>query len=274
MDRITIVTAFFDIGRGNLPKEVRGRVLPHYQHRTTDTYLEYFDNLAKIDNDMVIYTSNDLVNKIKSIRDKYKKGDRTKVVGLDSYLPYGFRDIKERIENIMNDPKYYGNVINPHLIEYWFTDYVLINILKSWYVTEAISNGLVKTKLAAWIDFGYCRNSDTISKNEWRYPFDINKITMFKLREIDKHRPIEDIIYTGDVYIMGGHIVAGFNMWTRLWYLVLKSLYTLLNRDLIDDDQTLLLMSYILDPSSFNILEGNPSDWFRIFKDYNEDNSI
>jgi len=35
---ITIVTAFFDIGRDRLPKEKYGRTLPDHQHRSIDKY--------------------------------------------------------------------------------------------------------------------------------------------------------------------------------------------------------------------------------------------
>jgi serine/threonine protein kinase len=50
MNDITIVTAFFDIGRGRLPKTKYGRPLPFYEHRSVDTYFEFFTNLAKIKN--------------------------------------------------------------------------------------------------------------------------------------------------------------------------------------------------------------------------------
>ena len=68
MSDITIVTAFFDIGRGNLPAMVRGRILPHYQHRSVETYFEFFRNLAKIKNDMVIYTTKEHAERIRNIR--------------------------------------------------------------------------------------------------------------------------------------------------------------------------------------------------------------
>ncbi|MBD5709322.1 WlaTC/HtrL family glycosyltransferase, partial [Citrobacter freundii] len=51
---ITIVTAFFDIGRGDWTSN-KG-FSPHLE-RTADTYIQYFENLSKLDNDMVIFTS-------------------------------------------------------------------------------------------------------------------------------------------------------------------------------------------------------------------------
>ena len=59
MNDISIVTAFFDIGRGDWTPD---KGLPHYLQRTTKTYLERFGYLAKLKNKMVIYTSEDLVD--------------------------------------------------------------------------------------------------------------------------------------------------------------------------------------------------------------------
>lgn len=271
MSDITIVTAFFDIGRGNLPNEKHGRVLPQYQHRGVDTYFEYFNNLAKIKNDMVIYTTEDFADRILEIRKQYNLENKTHVISLPSYLPKGMEDMKDRIEKIMDDENYWGNVVNPQLIEYWHSDYVLVNIFKSFYVQHAINSGIVKNKLAAWIDFGYVRNLETLpSSLEWKYPFDEDKIHFFNMRDIDPDRTINDIIYTGDVYIQGCHIVAGVERWKDLAELMMHSLQTLVNNNLIDDDQTLLLMSYITSPYIFQLRPNSPHDWFRIFKDYND----
>ena len=46
MNNISIVTAFFDIGRGNWTPE---KGLPDYLYRTTDTYFERFGYLAQLD---------------------------------------------------------------------------------------------------------------------------------------------------------------------------------------------------------------------------------
>ena len=62
---ITIVTAFFDIGRGDWTPD---KGLPHYLERKTETYFERFSNLATLENPMVIYTSPDLVPKVQQIR--------------------------------------------------------------------------------------------------------------------------------------------------------------------------------------------------------------
>jgi protein YibB len=270
MNNITIVTSFFDIGRGSLPKEKHGRVLPHHQHRTVDQYFDYFNNLAQIENDMVIYTTPDLAPRIYDIRKSYGLENKTKVVISETYLPLGFSEVKDLIQDIMNSPDYYDKITNPHLIEYWHADYVLVNIFKSLYVSDAIQKGFVKDNLAAWIDFGYCRNTTTLSTSKkWSYGFDENKIHLFNMRDIEEDRPIDSIIYTGDVYIQGCHIVAGVDKWKKLEDLMMKSLNVLLNYNLIDDDQTLLLMSYLTEPEEFELHYNDPSDWFTIFKKFN-----
>ena len=214
MPNITIVTAFFDIGRGNLPAMIRGRILPPHQHRSTETYFEFFKNLAKIKNDMVIYTTKEHAERIRNIRIMEGLGDRTNVMILPSYLPLDMTETRDNIQNIMEDETFWKSVDNPHLIEYWNSDYVLINILKSLYVTHAINSEVIKTDLAAWIDFGYVRTLETLPKSlEWKYPFDKDKMHMFKMREIEPERPISDIIKTGDVYTQGCHIVGGVSVW-------------------------------------------------------------
>ena len=153
MSEISIVTAFYDIGRSEWTED---RGLPHYLHRTTDTYFERFSHMASLDNEMVIFTSEDLVERVKQIR------------GAVSYTY------------------------------------------------------------------------------------------------------IADIIANNDVHITGPCIVAGKQMWPKLESLVDHSLKELLKNDLIDDDQTVLLMSYLLEPDLFELHKVSDTDWFVAFKDYSE----
>lgn len=272
MSDITIVTAFFDIGRGNLPTTIRGRMLPHHQHRSVETYFEFFKNLTKIKNEMVIYTTEDFAEKIRNLRIMEGLGDKTNVVVLPSYLPITMTETKEKIESVMNDESFWKTVDNPHLIEYWNADYVLINIFKSLYVTHAIDSGIIKTDLVAWIDFGYVRTIETLPKNlKWNYDFNTEKMHMFKMREIDEDRPISDIIKTGDVYTQGCHIVGGVDVWPKFMNLMLYNMNLLIENNMIDDDQTMMLMSYLSKPDLFELRYNSPDDWFRIFKDYNND---
>lgn len=268
---ISVITAFYDIGRGNLPKVKHGRELPFYQHRSVDTYFDFFSKLAKLQNEMVIYTTPNFEDRVKTIRKKLGLEDLTKVVTTESYLPKEFESLKERVQVVMDDPNYYGKVVNPQLIEYWHADYVLVNIFKSVYATDAIEMGLISNNLTAWIDFGYVRNDITIPpSNRWKYNFDHERIHFFNQHPIQPERPIDSIIYTGDVYIQGCHIVAGTKKWKLLKELTLKNVEVLLENNLIDDDQTLLLMSYLTNRSEIQLHPADPNDWFRVFRKYND----
>jgi protein YibB len=264
MNNITIVTAFFDIGRGDWTPD---KGLPHYLQRTTETYLKRFGNMAKLENKMIVYTSEDLAKEVKFLR-----GEKpTEVLIVD--FPNSFENLREKVSKIQKDPDYQAK-INPMQVrnpEYWNADYVVVNALKSTFVNKAIELGLVKTDLVAWLDFGYCRDESTLNGvTNWSYPFDKEKIHFFNIKDWKEGTLIQDVIANNDVHITGPCIVAGKTVWPKLEYLVHFSIDELAKNNLIDDDQTLLLMSYLSQPDLFELHRVSTDDWFIVFKDYNE----
>jgi protein YibB len=261
MNNITIVTAFFDIGRGDWTPD---KGLPHYLQRTTDTYLERFGHLAKLQNKMVIFTSQEFVEQVKIMR-----GDRpTQVMTID--FKNSFHKLRDEISRVQKLPEYQAK-INPHQVknpEYWNADYVLVNLLKSSFVTKAIETGNISDDLVAWIDFGYCRKP--LQTTEWSYNFDKEKIHFFNIKDWVEGTYIQDVIANNDVHITGPCIVGGKTPWQKLEYLVHHSISELLKNNLIDDDQTLLLMSYLYNPEMFELHKVSPDNWFVAFEDYNE----
>jgi protein YibB len=271
MTNITIVTAFYDIGRGNWTPD---KGFPHYLHRTTDTYMERFSYLAQLENDMVVYTSEEFVDRIKEIR----KGKNTHVVTLPLENYSVLRDKIAKVQSNTN----FQSMIHPSQVknpEYWNADYVLVNYLKSTFVNLSIDNNLVNTDLVAWLDFGYCRSPDKIPPSrKWSYNFNPNKMHMFNYKDFQPGDSINRIIATNDVYILGAKIVGGQKVWKEMKFLVERSLQTLLERDLVDDDQTLILLSTLIQPNLFE-LHRIPDhqlglDPFIILKDYNNEYDI
>lgn len=265
MNEISIVTAFFDIGRGDWTPQ---KGLPHYLQRTTDTYFDRFANMAKLDNTIIVYTSEELADKVWDIRKE--KEDKTVVCIVD--FEKEFDEYRSSIRKIQNNPDYLAK-INPSQIknpEYWSADYVLVNLLKSHFVNHAIGSGTAETDLVAWLDFGYCREPSTLNGvTLWQYPFDKEKIHFFNIKEYNG-TSLTDIIANNDVHVTGPMIVASQKMWPKLEELVDSSFRELIKNDLIDDDQTLLLMSYLQQPESFELHPILPNDWFIAFKEYNE----
>ena len=265
MNEISIVTAFFDIGRGDWTPQ---KGLPHYLQRTTDTYFDRFANMAKLDNTIIVYTSEELADKVWDIRKD--KESKTVVCVVD--FEKEFDEYRSSIRKIQNNPNYLAK-INPSQIknpEYWSADYVLVNLLKSHFVNHAIGSGTIDTDLVAWLDFGYCREPSTLNGvSLWEYPFDKEKIHFFNIKEYNG-TSLTDIIANNDVHVTGPMIVASQKMWPLLEKLVDNSFRELIKNDLIDDDQTLLLMSYLQQPESFELHPISPNDWFIAFKEYNE----
>jgi protein YibB len=262
MNDVTIVTAFFDIGRGDWTPD---KGLPHYLHRTTDTYVERFGHLATLENEMVIYTSEDLVDKIKALR-----GDRpTHICTVDYHN--SFVEVRERISAVQKSESYQSR-INPQQRrnpEYWSADYVLVNALKATFISKAIDTNYCSNDLIAWVDFGYCRDVGTLyGVKHWYSDLDKDKIHLFKLKDYVEGTYIDQIIFNNDVHMVGGAIIAGKQGWKNLEYLVHHSLTQLLDNNLVDDDQTLLLMSYLSAKDSFEL---HPmTEALVLFRDYNK----
>ena len=94
MNEISIVTAFFDIGRGDWTPD---KGLPHYLQRTNDTYFERFGHMAKLENEMVVYTSEEFVDTIRKLR-----GDRpTQIMVVD--FENSFEVLRERVTTVQNN---------------------------------------------------------------------------------------------------------------------------------------------------------------------------
>ena len=257
---ITIVTAFFDIGRGTWTPD---RGFPHYLYRTTDTYFERFSHLAKLENEMFVFTSSDLIERVADLR-----GDRPTTI-FEFDLKNEATDLRDHIDLVYATPDYI-NLINPRERknpEYWSTDYVIINLFKS--VFARMASVQAKNDMIAWLDFGYCRSAETLyGVKHWRYPFSPDKIHLFNLKDYQSGTTIHDMIANNDVHITGPCIVASKEKWRRLEFLVMEGVRELLKNFLIDDDQLFLLLSYLAEPDSFELHRVDTDDWFTVFKNF------
>lgn len=72
MDDVTIITGFFDIGRGNRRTEKRDNSI----------YLDYFKSWAKINNKIIIYTNKEISEKVLQIRSEFGLYNETKIFDL------------------------------------------------------------------------------------------------------------------------------------------------------------------------------------------------
>ena len=265
---ITIVTAFFDIGRGSWTPD---KGLPHYLQRSTETYMERFSHMAQLENEIIVYTTPNFKQQILD----YRQDRPTKIVetSLDEYS-----ELRNKISAVQQSETF-QKLIHPSQIknpEYWNADYVLVNFLKSQFACNAIETRMVNTELLAWLDFGYCRTADKVPPSKrWTYDFDPDRIHLFNYKEFNQYDSLYRIIATNDVHILGAKIVGGHKAWCTFSDLMNHSLYELLKVNMVDDDQTLLLMVSIMHPNMIE-LHRIPDhqqglDPFVIFKDFNSD---
>ena len=267
---ITIVTFFFDMGRGEWTPE---KGFPHYLHRTVDTYFERFGYLAQLENEMVIFTSPEFIDRVLECRKG--KEHLTKIVPFD-YMNM-FSDDKQLILDIQKSKEFIDKInpsqrINP---EYWNPSYVHLMFMKSFFVCMAIKNELVTNDCVANIDFGYCRTPDKIPKSKkWQYDFGTDKFQLFGYREYPKDKPIEEVIYNNEVYILGAKQVGTKTQWLEVNNLIVKSMSELICKGLVDDDQTLWLMAMLKKPELFqlNIIPDHQQghDSFVLFNNFND----
>lgn len=119
------------------------------------------------------------------------------------------------------------------------------------------------------LDFGYVRDDTFCPPGlEWKFNTQ-NLINLFCFSDPLKAEPIFSIVKTNTVYVQGCHIVAPVEKWTVMASLMRQALISLMNVGLVDDDQSMLLMSYQMAPHEFKINYVAPPYWFVIFKDFN-----
>lgn len=253
----TIVTAFVDIGRGDWSGEANGATIPSFIKRDTNTYFERFERLTKIANPIICYTESKHFDKIKAMREDIE------LISIDKLFE-DHHPVLELVKKIQTNQEFISLLRHPSSPEYWSPEYVIINFMKSFFVTHAFQQGLIKTKNAAWIDFGYCREVLFNDSFEWSYNTE-DKINLFYIKEPDD-TPIFSIVRSGEVYIQGCHVVAPSDMWSTLKAYMIQAMNQLIGTGLIDDDQTMLLMSYRMGPENFKLNYVDPSNWFVVFE--------
>lgn len=270
---VKIVTAFKSLNRHMWFGEKNGMQIPPFIQRSNETYLERFERLCNLENDIYVFMDDDLIPEIEKI-DK----ENLYIIPIDEYLNQ-YDHLQRRISDIQSDPVFLSIIKNPQMPEYWNSGYVLINYLKSFFVST-IANHKFNVDLIdknfdvgdedilAWIDFGYAREDIDAPKNGL-FEFDTNnKINLFSdgrtENELKKSNVLKNIM-TGDVMIQGCHIIADSCDWKTLEILMKHSIESLIQCNLIDDDQTMLLMAYNMIPNSF-IINNNRGYWFNVIR--------
>ncbi|HTY48656.1 MAG TPA: WlaTC/HtrL family glycosyltransferase [Steroidobacteraceae bacterium] len=258
-DDVTLITAFFDIGRGAWG--ARGR---RAFARGVEDYLGYFANLAKIRNRMVVFVDEHLAPEVLRLRREAGNEAATIIYTHPDLLGDAVLAPLRQLIAARMTPLFSRFVWRPDAPEYRSPQYVLVNVLKAPLVCAAIALGDV-TAQAAWIDFGYCRDARRFDPAQpWRFQAN-GRMNLFHLYPLDE-RPVFEVVRRGYVYFMGGSIIGPAQCWPAFRGELDSALRSLTECGLIDDDQTLLLMAWRRNPQSYLVHPVHPSDWFVLFR--------
>lgn len=252
MNRIKIVTAFFEIGRSSF----------NMWARSNEQYFEYFKFWARIQNEMVVYCEPQNCEKVMSIRKEYGLEEKTEVIPIENVYqiePEIFAQMTEIEKNEQfRSFRYYNNALS-NCAKY---DYVML--LKGWCLKDTATR-TDSDYFLAWVDFGYNHGDAKYMNSEdfdflWEYPFD-KKINAFCLSNPDDRSCIDSLQFQKDCFI-GGALIIPQSMCSTWWERIREAMCALISLDCIDDDQQLMLMVYKRYKEDFNIMI---CDWFDAF---------
>lgn len=257
MREIVIVTAFFAIKRENW----------NGFNRSNELYFDYFKKWASIKNRIIVYVESEML--------------KEKIIEFRNSVGLGFNTIVNVIPNILDVDKELLDSIKtcetnvhrrfrllPNNPESWNAIYNYIMLMKQWCAADAVKRGQVDPEeMLAWVDFGFNHGGTAYSLKSnfnflWEYDFE-DRINLFSTQPLDS-RPIFDIIFSMDTYIMGMLLIGTAKYWEKFRQLVRESMIELNKSGIMDDDQNIILMAIRKCPSLFNV---KVSSWTSVLYD-------
>ncbi len=248
MSDITIVTAFFDIGRKDF----------NILKRDNSEYFKAFECWARIQNKLVIYTQPEFEEDILNIRRKFHREDETEVIVIDDVYSID-KEIFQRYEQISQCEYFDKYKLLEGTLSAKQPKYNYVILLKFWFLMDAQKRGLVDD-LVAWLDFGFGHSTFFANPEEFDYKWDYDfarKIILFTLHELDEI-PMFEIVRCSLNYIMTGVMVAPKELCERCWWQVREAAMELTSIGFMDDEQTVVLLAYRNHSGDYEVIK---SDW-------------
>lgn len=269
-DNICIVTAFFDIGRGEWNNEYKRSsnfYLESFLHyldypynmvcfiddRYIDTILQYYTKSSYHNKKFIPINEKWLENNIHSWKQIYKDKE---ILSSDEYKKkIEFRK-KIIVDLNLTIPKNYYNFLpeneNPK--------YNSINHSKIDFIMYSIQNGYIKEDITCWCDFGYFGTQH--KNNKETFPtstlditkFSNNKITFFLKKNVEKKDldPNYTLIYAPEVFT-GTFWGGPTNLMSKMQELYHNCVEELYSINISDDDQHIYLRCCLKQNDMFDL---------------------
>jgi protein YibB len=257
MRELTIVTAFFDIGRDKYT----------FLSRSVDKYLDHFRFWARMQNRLIVYTSPELAAKVMEIRRGFGLEDRTTVIEIEDVFEVEPK-LYEKMKAVESRPDFFNFRANNN--PKWpenMANYDYVMLMKYWCMHDAVDRGFA-TGLISWLDFGFNHGGECFTDPEefdflWKCELG-DKVHVFCKNHPDNTFSVFQL-QLFSVCMMGAPVIVPDNLAGELWRMTKKATEALVMLDCIDDDQQLLLMAYREEPEIFEI---HMSDWFMPMKEH------
>ena len=250
---LTIVTAFFDIGKfgkGN-PNNVR----------SMETYLEWTKTFRFLQNPLVAYTDSErFMHEMKSLRADLS--NVTKIFLIDRNSSWAFRrkDVIKDIFAIKGYPKHHPNTVVP---EYSCSMHAKYDV-----ISRAAKENYFHTDYFAWLDIGLFRNEvSNPRKFILQLPggFNSSKISVNRVYNVSMNMEIPRIIKEKMDWICGCIFVGERKLILKYAEQYKRGVHYLLSKQLMNTDQQVLYAMY----SEQGRKELNTSVGLQLFESHN-----
>lgn len=233
---LTIVTAFFDIGRSAYGDKFS---------RSNEKYFNYFKFWAGIKNNLVVYTQPEFKDEVLKIRQEKGLLDKTIVI------THSLEDIDLELYNVFKEtfekyPQTWRITKKPHP-EILFYKYCYVNCMKSFFVCNAIQNKLISTKNIMWLDFGYNHSGDFYTDGSqfdfylsFKKSYDQDKLIIYKMGN-DTNKSMAQIYYDMSVLYIGPQLCGSSQAWVSFNKHMKESVISFAKKGMADDDQFYML---------------------------------
>jgi hypothetical protein len=259
---ITLVTAFFDIGRSNWSSFTR----------STECYINSFIHYYNYDYKMIIFIDDryidvvkEKISKMNSTTSENKTLIPINSTWLDENI-YSWRQI-DSVKEVMSS-EYYKNICSNRIKngypENVYAEYNLINISKIDFICYAINNiltiGNTDTNFICWSDFGYF--SSILNNNTDNFPYTSLDIRYFNTKKINfclrnkLNENDKDYIYSllnAPQTFTGTFWGANCKNMKLFQTLVHDEVNEMIKNNIFDDDQHIYLRCFLKNPSSFEL---------------------
>lgn len=233
---LTIVTAFFDIGRSEFKDFTRKNI----------EYFNYFKFWAGIKNNLVVYTQPEFKNEVLKIRQEKGLLDKTIVItcNLEDIDLELYNVFKETFEKYPQTWRKQSKKVSPETVSF---KYCYINCMKSFFVCNAINSNLILTKKVMWLDFGYNHGGDFYTDGSqfdfylsFKKSYDQDKLIIYKMGN-DTNKSMAQIYYDMSVLYIGPQLYGSSQAWIIFNKHMKKSVISFAKKGIADDDQFYML---------------------------------